>query len=271
MLLNTHYITRDFSSDPNLGASNVSDLGSTFDVFLNPPINIPKIAKNIYIEPISATVWFNTPNIQEGINDQFKIKYQGTDHTITIPEGLYTVQNLSNKISILLFNEGLPEDLLMLIPDTSTDKLIIEFHYSLTQIDFTINNSLRDLLGFNDRNVPLLPTTEPIFEIADNVAEFNSVDYYYIKCQNLLSRGIATNSDFTGIIVKVPINVGVGEQIRYEPTKSIKIDASELSGVNLTKLTFQLTDNKNRSVPTRGQFFSIQLTIQYQTLQINSI
>ena len=99
--MSVYHITQDFSSNPALGAENVSDLGSQFDVFLNPSIHIPKLAKNIYCVIDSATVWFNTPNVIEVQNNNFRITYQATTYDIELATGLYSVDALSNKIRLL--------------------------------------------------------------------------------------------------------------------------------------------------------------------------
>jgi hypothetical protein len=65
-------------------------------------------------------------------------------------------------------------------------------------------------------------------------------------------------------LAKILIDVDVGSQIKYKPFKDFYISASELSGVNLTKLTFLLTDDKNQPIDTRGQPFSIAFSIQYE-------
>jgi hypothetical protein len=258
------FISRDFNSDPQAGAQNISDLGSSFDVFLNPPLHIPHKAKNIYLIVDSATIWYNTPNINEGANNNFRIIYDSTTYDIVLPTGLYTVDSLSNKIRFALSNQGLPEDLIVLFGDISEDKAVIEFNYPDTQIDFTINNSIRDILGFDSRFVPLAPTVNvPLFETGDTVAKFNNIEFYYIK-SSLLSRGLATNSDYSGILAKILIDVDVGSQIKHKPFKNFYISASELTGANLTRINFQLTDDKNQLINTREQPFSITFQIQYE-------
>lgn len=264
-ILQTHYITSDFVSDPNNGAFNISALGSEFSINQTPPLIIPSNARNVYLSVLSATCWNSVPNVEVGVNDQFKITYSATDYTVTIPTGLYSVDSLSAKISTLLFNLGLPEDLIILLPDNSEQKVVIDFNYATTQIDFTIANSLRGLLGFDSRLVPALPTTAAVYETADSIAQFNNIEFFYIKCLNLLTKGLRSNDNYSGIMAKIPIDVSAGSQIVYRPYFPAKIDANNLIGSSLNSLTFQLTDNRNRLVNTFGEKFSISIQIEYQT------
>ena len=57
------------SSDKNLGASNLNSHGSSFEVQLDQPLEIPKAALNVSIEVQEATVWWSIPNIISGQND----------------------------------------------------------------------------------------------------------------------------------------------------------------------------------------------------------
>ena len=173
------------SSDPDSGAKNISSDGSTFQIILDRPLTIPQNAHNIYLEAKNATVWWTVPNIIKGLNDKFYIEHLGTPYVTTIPEGLYGVTDLSNKISSLLFNLGLPIDLIELLPDTAENKVVIQFNYAGTQIDFQDNtalNNFRELLGFDSKLVPVPATIASEFVTADNIAAFNTINYFLISC-----------------------------------------------------------------------------------------
>ena len=64
-------ITLLVSSNPSLGASNVSSNGDRFTVNLQGDgIKIPKEARNIHIALESSTIWNTIPNIITGVNDK---------------------------------------------------------------------------------------------------------------------------------------------------------------------------------------------------------
>ena len=61
-----------FSSDPTIGAQNVSSDGSKFQVTMDRPIIVPSASVNVSVECRSANIWFTTPNISDELkNDHF--------------------------------------------------------------------------------------------------------------------------------------------------------------------------------------------------------
>ena len=61
-----------FSSDPTIGAQNVSSDGSKFQVTMDRPIVVPTASVNVSVECRSANIWFTTPNISDELkNDHF--------------------------------------------------------------------------------------------------------------------------------------------------------------------------------------------------------
>ena len=61
-----------FSSDKELGAKNVVNNGSQFQITLDKPIVVPQGAIDVSVECRSANVWFTCPNISpEYNNDTF--------------------------------------------------------------------------------------------------------------------------------------------------------------------------------------------------------
>jgi len=258
-------------SDPANGASNVNSLGSQFTVNLQSPLVIPKDAYNCSVMVKNAIIWFVTPNITEGVNSKFKLTYNAVDYIIDIPTGLYDFDSLNAKIltELSLASGGLvPNDVIQILADLAENKIVIQFNYFNTNIDFTIANSLRELLGFDSRVVigyadP--PGTDPIpfYEEADQVAKFNNTDYYLIKCSNLLTRGLERNSQYLGIMARIDVDVPVNSKINYDPRQVPIIPAPELKGIDLSTLTFQLTNQNDELVNTRGEKWSVIFEIHY--------
>jgi len=257
-------------SNPNNGAVNINNIGSQFAINLQTPLSIPKNAKNCNIIVKNAIVWFVTPNITS-LNNKFKINYESVDYTISLPIGLYNVNTLSNKIlsELTAISGGVvPDDIIQLLEDDAENKVVIQFNYYNTIIDFTISNSFREILGFNSRIITGYtdpPATDPIpfYEEADNVAEFNQTDYYLIKCPNLLTRGLERNGQYAGIMCKIDVDVDINRKITYDPSQIAIIPAPELPGIDLSNLTFQLTNQKDELVDTRGEHWNLTFEIHY--------
>ena len=61
-----------FSSDPSVGAKNLSDDGSKFEVRLDKPLAVPPSSIDVSVECRSANIWFTCPNISDELkNDRF--------------------------------------------------------------------------------------------------------------------------------------------------------------------------------------------------------
>jgi len=264
-------ITFLVDSDPKNGASNVNSLGSKFTVNLQSPLVIPKEAQDCTILVKNAIIWFVTPNVISGVNSKFKISYNSIDYIVDVPTGLYDVNSLPSKIQTRLsvISGGLiPNDLFQFLPDIAENKVVIQFNYYNINIDFTIENSIRELLGFNSRvilgytNPPGLDPI-PFYEEADNTAKFNNTDYYLIKCSNLLTRGLERNSQFLGIMARIDVDVPVNSKINYDPRQVPVIPAPELRGIDLSSMTFQLTNQNDELVDTRGERWSVVFEIHF--------
>lgn len=255
------------SSDPNNGASQISDQGSRFELIFQRPLIIPP-CKYCWIEVEQSTIVFNNPNITSGINSEMKIDYDNTvdppsTFNISIETGLYDLDHLNAAIQQQLTNLGAPSsDLVTLIPDTATQRVILKLRLH-TQVDFTINFSFREILGFNSRLAAALhATVDNQYEEGDTTAGFNTILYYLIH-SDLINYGIRINNAYTQVIMQVPISVAAGSQIVYEPFRPTKIPSNELRNKSLRQLHFWLTDDSNNFVNTLNEVWSCRFVIHY--------
>lgn len=263
------------TSDTTQGAINKSTDGSSFEVQLDEALEIPKDAVNISLTVEEATVWWTVPNIITGINDTLYIF--GDDNqavpvpqlfVITIPKGLYDLSLLNNSIQSQLELAGArvldgvnPLPLISLFADNSTQKVIIRFNYTNVYVDFAPTGTPRILLGFDA--VQYGPFAgAPINELAPNVAEFNTVDYFLIA-SDLVSRGIRFNNRYNQIVSQVLIDVAPGSQIVSTPFNPSRVNVNELAGAKRSNLRFRLTDNLLRPVDTNGEDWTARIVIRY--------
>lgn len=255
-----------FNSDPTAGAENVSADGSTFQITLHDPIMIPKGCVDCKAGVVSAAIWNTSFNIAAAYsNNQFEftttVAPAGT-YTWTIPDGLYSVAGLNGYLSAQFVNTGLPANLITISGDMATQKSIITFLTSGDSIDFTIANTIREVLGFNAA-VVTAPSANYSF-YSDNTAQFNRINSFIIS-SNLVSQGIPVNSNTQGIIATIPINVPPGSQIAYSPQNTVWFSAKELIGQNKLNMRFSLLDQNLRPVEVVDPF-SFTLVIEYTIL-----
>jgi hypothetical protein len=251
-----------FSSSPNDGATNISADGSRFTVILDEPLLIPSDAKQCYVSVPEVTAWNVFPNIITGINDLFYLDGGAGYLTVIVPQGLYDLSGLQEAIDREYVSLGGVTGIFSFIADDATQKVVIQLNIAGVQIDFTQNQTMRDILGFNAQLVPPLPSVGVYTQYADFVAGFNSIEYLLVH-SDLVLTGIRTNSSFTQTIAKASITATPGSQIIYQPFNPPRSNSNNLIGTIKNRLNFWLTDQSNNPVNTNGEFWSIRLVIEY--------
>ena len=253
-----------FNSDTVAGAQNVSVDGSMFQVTTASPIKIPRDAIDCKIGVIQANVWNTSPNIAAAFsNNLFKfttsVAPSGT-HTLTIPDGLYSVAALTSYLSSQFVNLTYPSNLISISGDDATGFSTITFLTSGDSVDFTIANTIRNILGFG-AVVITAPSANYTF-FSTSQAQFNRVNSYIIS-SNIVANGIQVNSNPTGIIATIPINVPPGSQIAYSPQNVAWFSGDELIGSSKSNFLFMLQDQDLRAAPSGGNTYSFTLVISY--------
>ncbi len=261
-----------FSSSAEAGAVNISSDGSSFDVVLERPIVVPDDAFNCYLTVRSATVWWNTYNIEEGVNDRMLVLYDngvGTTHLLTVDPGLYDLEHLQTELERQFVLSNIPEDMFTLVPDLATQKVAIRFHYDDTQIEFDISHTMRELLGFDARKVPLAPSVKDQTEKGDSVARFNVLDHFLIH-SDIVSRGILINGEYRNIVAQVFVTEAPGSQIISEPFNPPEIPTDELIGTHRNNVRVYLTDHNSNAVDTHGEIFTVNMVLHYSVFVKNT-
>ena len=126
-------------------------------------------------------------------------------------------------------------------------------------IDFTVANSIREVLGFN--SVVITAPSANFSFFSDSFASFNRVNSFIIQ-SNLVSEGIPVNNQSRGIIGSVPIDKPPGSQITYSPQNVIWFNARDLIGKRKINMTFSLLDQNLRPVAT-PDYWSLTLKIEW--------
>lgn len=255
------------SSDPANGSINLSADGSTFDVNYSPALMIPRNAKNVTVSAESALIWWTIPNIENGVNNQFSITDDGTGSgtaysgTISIPQGLYDLIGLAEAIEREIVNDGATQNIITFSSDSSTQKVQIKANYQGISIDFTIANSIREIIGFDSQ--VLGPSVGIITWLADNTASFNTVNSLLLH-SNIISDGIRINNKYSQTLAQVTIDKRPGSQLVYTPYSPVKISSDNLIGSSISRLRFWMTsENPDTLVNTGGEYWSVSILIKY--------
>ena len=266
-LLSKKQFSRIFSSANANNPINKSEDGTIFSIQLDQPIMFPNDSFDCTAEVVGASVWNTVPNVSVNLaNNRLYVFYSGTLYTVVLPDGLYSVSSLNAQVMKSLVNQGLPGDVVSIIGNQSTQRIVLSFNYVGSYVDFTGSNSCKNLLGFDSRLVPVAPTTiVSQSEDGDSTAQFNNIESFLIK-SDLVSGNIPTNKDSEQTIALIPINAKTGDQILYNPYNASRVDASNLKGLGRTYATFRLTDEKGSPAIT-NEDFSIQMVFRYSVFQ----
>lgn len=264
------------NSNPENGTFNNSKEGSFFSIRIEDVIKIPSDAKDVSVEVTEASVWYTTPNIITGVNDQFDIS--GPDqangliqnYLITLEQGLYSVDNLIVALENSLINagakyidNGVKKPLVEFIPDTATGKLLLKINYDSVIIEFNTLRTFRDILGWNGTTLgPYIGQTMPLILRPPNPAKFNQLDYYLIN-SDIINSGIRVNNTYNHTIARVLITTEPGSLIIYQPQNPVKVNANELRGASRNSIDFWLTDQNDNRVSTQGEYWSATIIISY--------
>ena len=269
------------SSNPELGAVSKSADGSAFSIQLESKgLGIPKNSQNCTVSVVNSELWYNTPNVVAGENNELTFHYSATSvapsvatvYTIHITPGTYNGDTISQAIydAITVQYPAIAGDVvqnkrIVFKADRNAGKMILEFSVSGSNmlgldIDFTRPNSIGQILGFN---TVIAPTVGNIYFIGDLEPKFNSFNYYLLQ-SDLVTNGIRIGPQFNQIIAKVLVgDTKPNFQVIYEPNNPTLIDAQSLAGDNRRRYTFRLLDDHLKAVDTRGEYYSIQLRISY--------
>ena len=231
------------SSNPSLGAKNVSSDGSTFQIQVPGGLNIPSNAFNVQTQVVSADLWHNSFNIKD---DKNTITINSTDYTV--PAGLYDGNTIGDAIL------SLTDKITSIEPNEATGKMEIVFADTAT-ID------LKDtgiIMGFSS---VITGNKDDIF-ISDIEPSFNSINYWLIQ-SDIIDTGIPINGTSIGIIAKIISDASPNKQVLYEPTNPALISSNSLSGSSKSIFNFSLLDDKLNKVDTRGEYYALQLRISY--------
>ena len=253
-----------FSSDPALGAFNVSADGSSFNVNMQYPISIPRSAKYCTAEIHSASIWYTTPNVSAALgNNTFTFFDSANTYTLTVPDGLYNFDQLVSTLNVISSNYPLVnpfDQIFIFLPNDSTQKVSISIKQIGAYISWTLLNSMAYLFGF----IPGTQTgpTPPATITAPNVAQFNLINQYLIN-SDLVHTGVPVNSNSSTVLGVVYIDVPPGELINFQPQNPLIVNADELIAGTRTGFRFTLTNQNGLLLNTNGEFWSFILVIRY--------
>lgn len=268
-------IDNDFSvsSDPNLGARNVGNNGSTFEVLFNPALTVPEEAVNVKVSVERATVWYTFPNISASLgNNKFYVNEGATNYILTIPDGLYSLDQLEQSIVNEGTNAGItnsPNPFIQLTGNQATQRVEITFGYDNISVDWNADSPYV-ILGFTQGTttgptsaLPVPPADPLDYQYtADTVAGFNQVNEIFIK-SDLVNDGIPLNNKFDGVLTNIQLDVPPGSQQTYQPFRPLYCSGESLKSASRSNVRFFLTDEEGNFLDTASEYYTLTIRISY--------
>lgn len=260
--MSTHEIPLIVSSAIEAGAVNKSADGSSFSIFLEDPIDIPKTATSCFVTVQTSTIWWVIPNIITGISDKFRLDPgTGVFTDLFIPQGLYDLSGLQSAAETAAVNAGLPAGTFTFLSDSATQKVIIRFNVIAGRVDFSVVQTFRLIVGWTSIIVGPSGFIGESF-LAPNTAAFNQIDFFLIH-SDIVPRGIRLNNQYSNILSQVLISVRPGSQNIDSPFNPVKVPAWDLIGGLRKRVKFWLTDQQNRLVNTNNENWTARIIIKY--------
>tara|TARA_R110001606_G_scaffold390365_1_gene557271 strand:- start:956 stop:1846 length:891 start_codon:yes stop_codon:yes gene_type:complete len=285
-------ISMILNSNPADGAENLSPDGSLFQVNLEDGgIQIPTDAVNVTVSVESASVWFSTPNIISADTIDGRLKKNnvlyinapltagGTgDVILYVEQGLYDLTALNEEIFKLINLNGTinltgttPKSPIVFDADAATGKVFCIFNEPNVTINFTPNDTFRDILGFNSGTITSpagASQTTPKSVDAPKTARFNTLTSYLIH-GDIVQDGIRFNNSYNQTLTDVIIgDAAPFEQINSTPFNPPKVSANELRGIKRNNLAFWITDQNDNRINMAGEYWNFRMVIRYNSVLV---
>ena len=223
---------------------------------MNPPINFPARSKlKVCLHSFSFTNFFVNISALK-VNNLF---YYTNDiaipnkYTVTIPDGSYSVSDLSDAINIGVINNGHTDGLIVLTPDFASNRVVFTISTIGWQINMLAGTPYLLIGSTLAQAIPVALTTVANYsELATNVASFNDLLNIYVH------TNLSNNSIFGGVQSNIIANIiptsAIGSVQNSEPTNLLFIDASELAGSSLNNINVYLTNQVGAPVALSDDF-----------------
>jgi len=253
------------------GTTVSADRSTVFINLNSPGITVPTGAVEINWKVESSTLWHTAPNISSALNNN-RIDYLlggAAQPPITIPDGLYNSDALSNLVSRELVNRGEVSDGIVFTGDESTQKVIITVGINY-QIDLTHFSSIRGVIGWNSQIYPVGIPISVSSKSGENQAKFNNINEYTIR-SDLVSEGIRVNNSGRNLLAVIPIPEGsANSQIVYQPNHPSVIEAGEFRGKSINNYYVSICDERGNAVP-QNEPWTVLLVLSYRYILTSEI
>ena len=201
---------------------------------------------------ISLETYFSIPNIQNGVNNVFAYKTDPDQPSqlVYISTGNYEIVNIANEIRRQVGDTAYNNMVLTRNDATLKAAFIMKNNY---RIDFTVPNSIREVLGFNSR---LLGGADGYYS-KDQIINILNVNSVFVNCD--LINNSYSNGVMAPIIYSFNLNVSPGFKVvkHVESPIYLRVNKSQINSI-----TTWLTDQDNNKLNFRGETITIRFHLR---------
>lgn len=267
-------------------SGRITDAGSSSELTLNPPFQIPPTATSVSLKLRSTYIWNTFVNVNTETGNRLTILDNQTNivWTFIFPDGQYNVDSIFGYFSRESKQRGAPwvgtpgnVMLLRIDSDDSVQKIVFTnntqgrtFTIDWTQdYDSGQTPTIWRLLGFDQTSVTVLPGAENeiygSYAYGSTQALFNTVNGVLIKC-SLVTRGIRLNGQYQGVLAQVPITEGPGALMVYEPQQQPMNEPSLSGGSTIRSVTVKICNEIGEPIFTPGNPWLVTIDISYDLI-----
>ena len=212
-------------------------------------------ANNYEIGLFNLETYYSFANI-DTLNNQFKYFNGTTSKTITIATGAYDINDINTAIQNGMKANGDWDSVnsafyITIIPNAPTLGSIINISNANYTIDFTIQNSLATVLGFNSG---ILTSG---LNISPNIVDIIRINSIYINCDAI--KGSFVNGSYSPVLYNFFPTVGPGYKIVEKPVNIVYLP---LASGQIMNVRIWITDQNNNIIDFRGENIDMRIVIR---------
>lgn len=249
---------------------NLSSDGSSFDVVFDTPIETQ--GKTPTLRLLSANIWYTFPNVTDD-NNVLNVYYGTTPDNlqITIPKGLYGIDELNTAIEYAIVQNGLASDALgsgsiVFQPDYATGKAVLQLSLAnattnYIQVDWD-TSTIGTLLGFTSgQDTHSSNNNDSHLFVGDVVANLSPISSLQVHCS--AARGSCVNgASGSDVIADVSLDASPGHQILHRPFHTPRVRADAFIG-GISRMRLTLTDQTGKVVDTQSEYWTVSMLLEW--------
>lgn len=218
---------------------------SDFTTTLYPPLQFK--GKKWSVGLISLDSYYSFPNITP-LNNIFKYSVDSgiSWKFITLAVGSYEITNINSEIQRLMLLNG--DTGISILVNEATLGSIVNIVPTTYRVNFTVNHSIANTLGFNS----VVLTTG--YNISPNIVNILTVNSVIVNC-SIVGNSYLNGSNFPVIYSFFP-NVAPGRKIVVEPSNIVYLP---ITTGYIPSIRIWITDQDNNLLDLRGDTFTCRL------------